>query len=113
MTVFADESALKSQNCIRVRQYSKIAALDERRLLFFGRGNRYWLNELRHPCVGIGWRSSLSVDSNDATVVCRGDGIVATGKSGNRCTLGRFTLIPADRIEELMRQEDGEATDAK
>lgn len=86
--------------------------MNERRLLFFGRGDRYWLNELARPCLGIGWRSSISVLADEASVVCRGDTIVATGRSGSRCTLGRFTKISGERAEELVRQTIGAPIDS-
>ena len=93
--------------CLSILQYSEIRPLDDKHLLFSGKGDRQWVNVLRHRCHDLLHNSALRIRSHSTSHVCSSDRFQVSGVSevpsasqtpqpwgakGSRmtCTIGRF-----------------------
>ncbi len=100
---YSEEGA---RTCLPTSAYRRVEVIDERRLVFFGGGERAWLNDLRRPCNGLRPKDLLSFDLRDGRA-CRLDQIRAvdrydvTSISGPSCALGDFKPIPPGQAEVI------------
>ena len=109
----------EARRCLADREYRNFRALDDRRMLFEGRGDQLWLNTLRSRCPDLQHHSVLVVRSFSARRMCDMDTFQATdwfdwpwyrrwpwrwGSSwgmGMRCTLGTFQPVTESQVAEI------------
>lgn len=112
-----------SKRCLSDSQYRSFHALDDRRILFEGHGDRLWINTLRSRCPDLRYGDILVVRSFSGRQMCDTDSFEVAdwfdwpwyrrwpwhwGSSwgvGMRCTLGKFqpvTEAQVSAIEEVL-----------
>ena len=109
---------VKPLRCLSDVQYRGIRPLDEKHLLFTGKGGKLWVNVLRHRCHDLKHGSVLRVRSHSFSHICSTDrfavddwfqlpwysrwpwqwGASGTGMS---CTLGQFYPVTEAQVEEI------------
>jgi len=99
----------EARNCVSTMAVERTEVLDSSHILFLGRGDRVWINQLKRPCIGLEQAQVLAFDLTNARF-CRFDrfrGVdtlgVRTGPSLGRsnvlagngpiCTLERFEPV--------------------
>lgn len=101
----------ETKRCLSDAEFRSYRALDDRHLLFKGRGDRLWVNTLRGRCPGLQPDSVLIVRKFGGRQFCSLDSFEATewfghGRStGVRCIFGEFqpvTQAQVDEIEEII-----------
>ena len=111
---------VSAQRCLSDSQYRGFRALDDRRILFEGRGDRLWINTLRTRCPDLRNATILRVRSAGlATRTCDGDQFVASDwfswpwyrrwpwqwgspwGTGVICTLGKFQPVSEEQVEAI------------
>ncbi len=109
----------QTKRCLAEREYRNFRALDDRRLLFEGRGETLWLNTLRMRCPDLRHHSVLLVKRTSATRMCDMDTFQAGdwfdwpwyrrwpwhwmsdwGMSA-RCSLGEFQPVTASQVADI------------
>ncbi len=114
----ASEQYAKPERCISTMQYDSMEVLDQRHVLFKGSGDRFWLNELRMPCIGLRRDSTPVIRLRD-TQLCDMDTFQAVddmlgvwNRTSATCSLGQFTPITREQADGI-RQALKEARQAK
>ena len=109
---------VKPQRCLSELQYRGIRPLDEKHVLFSGKGDKQWINVLRHRCVDLRHGSVLRVRSHSFSHICSTDRFAVDDwfdwpwysrapwhwgawSSGMRCTLGMFYPVTEGQVEEI------------
>ena len=87
------------ENCLSPAQYNRVEVLDRQHLLFWGRGDKAWLNRLRSPCVGLRRGATLVLELT-TNRPCNLDSVTAVESSfrfwrrvSATCGLGPFEPI--------------------
>ena len=91
----------RTRRCIPTRNIASTAAIDDRNIVFFMRGDPIYLNFLPDNCVGLAAGVSFSYESGG---LCSGERIrlaPETYMSGNWCNIGDFQRITKDDLEAL------------
>ncbi len=106
------EDPVKSRRCLSVHVYDSVKILDRHRLLFSGIGGKYWLNQLRAPCVGMR-RNDTLVFRLHSSQVCSLDSFSAVNdpwwwfnRTSGLCMLGEFQPVTEHQVrllEEALR----------
>jgi hypothetical protein len=98
-----DEYA-QGERCLSTHQYDSIDVLDNRHVVFKGRGDRLWVNTLRAPCVGLRRRDVLKFEMRGRQL-CNLDDFVAINPSrflgaetSAHCVLGDFAPITEEQV---------------
>lgn len=112
------EAYAESRRCLAPREYRDVEILDDQRIVFEGPGDQYWLNTLRVRCPDLRRGAVLRVQTVSALGrICDMDSFEAGdwfdwpwyqslrwpwyGRSGIRCTLGRFQPVTAAQVEAI------------
>jgi len=92
--------------CLNTGTYHSVEVLDPGHLLFWGRGGRVWLNQLRPACIGLSKDQILKFKMS-GTYLCeldRFEGLDRNGQMGTitaMCGLQRFEEITDDQAKQL------------
>ena len=98
---------VRSDRCIHADTYRTIEVLDTRHLLFLGRKDTVWLNQLRYACLGLRDEGVLVMEMRDRSL-CDMDGFTSVASTSGRssvpgvhCTLGHFEKITEAQANQL------------
>lgn len=96
----------ETEKCVSISRIDTTLALDDYNIVFEMRGNKVYLNRLRHRCSGLGFNDSFTYTTS-GDHLCKGQIItVLDGVGmGASCSLGKFELL------EEVEIEDGEDSD--
>jgi len=92
--------------CLYPRSYESVEILDARHLLFIGRRDMVWLNQLHFDCVGLRKDSVLVFEMQQGSL-CELDRFhgaprfALPGDFSAHCTLGRFEPITGAQADVL------------
>ena len=90
--------------CIQVSWYDSVQIVNDRLLLFKGRGKKVWANELRNRCPGMRKDDILIFDLRGSQV-CSLDWVTATRPewlhAGAKCSLGEFIEFDLEVLEAV------------
>lgn len=93
--------------CLNSGQYNRVEVLDRRNLVFWGPGDRIWLNRLRAECLGLRRNAVLRFDLHSSRV-CNLDSVTAVERSfwfwrrtSASCSLGQFEPISMEQVAAL------------
>lgn len=113
-----------TKRCLADYEYRNFQVLDDRRILFEGRRDRYWINTLRMRCPDLRHAHVLQVKSFSYSRVCDADQFIAADwfywpwyrrwpwhwrsawGAGPACVLGKFQPVSeqqATAIKEVVR----------
>lgn len=103
----ATEYAAEPERCISTYMYDSMEVLDDRHVLFKGRGGKLWLNQLRSRCVGLRQHSIPVIRLRDSQV-CDMDTFQAMDsmlgvwqRTSAHCSLGTFTPITPEQADTV------------
>jgi hypothetical protein len=103
----------KTKRCLGENEYRNHRALDDRRMLFEGRGNKLWINTLKTTCPDLRWRGddALVVRSLTARRICESDNFSVAEwfeRPGHRrwgtsasCAFGEFQPVTKEQVAEI------------
>ena len=109
----------ETKRCLSESEYRSFRALDDRHILFRGRGDRLWINTLRAPCPDLRYGDILIVRQFSATRMCDMDRFEVAewfawpwyrrwpwrwGMDwgvGMHCSLGKFQPVTAAQVDEI------------
>ena len=101
-----DKDYQQRRNCLRMRAIDDVEVLDDELVVFHGRQNKLWLNQLSTRCLGL--REDMLVELRGyAGSICRLDRFIARprfspmGAINAHCRLGSFETIDAVQVEAL------------
>ena len=117
LSLSAGEDA-KPLRCLSDSQYTGFRALDDKHLLFTGRGGKRWVNALRHRCNDLRHGSVLRVRSFSFSRICDTDRFAVDDwfewpwysrwpwqwgawSTGMTCTMGRFYPVTEGQVAEI------------
>ena len=100
-----DENDWAAVRCIRSMDYDRVEVLDSLRVVFHGRGDKRWLNQLRIRCPGLRKRDTLQFEMR-STRLCEMDSFRSIdpsgfGMPGASCSLGSFEPVSPDQVQML------------
>jgi len=103
----------QAERCISTFQYDTMEILDDQHVLFKGRGDRMWLNQLRTRCIGLRPGSTPLIRLRDSQI-CDMDTFQGVdnmlgvwSRTSSTCSLGTFTPITpeqADAVRAALRE---------
>lgn len=107
----------ETKRCLAEREYRTFKALDDKHILFFGRGDKQWINSLRADCPDLRQGEVLAIESFSAMRICDGDTFTVaewfnwnrrlpwqSGRgslSGIPCNFGEFQPVTAEQVAEI------------
>jgi hypothetical protein len=108
----------KPLRCLSETHYRGFRALDEKHMLFTGRGGKQWVNVLRNRCYDLRHGDVLRVGSFSSTRICDTDRFAVDDwfewpwysrwpwhwgawSTGMTCTLGKFYPVNDARLAEI------------
>ena len=109
----------ETKRCLADREYTNYRALDDRRILFYGRGDKLWLNTLHSRCFDLRFGDVLRVRSFSWSRICEMDSFQVVDwfewpwyrrwpwhwrsdwATGDVCTLGKFQPITESQLGEI------------
>lgn len=109
----------ETRRCLSESDYRSFRALDDRHILFRGRGNRLWINTLRAPCPDLRYGDVLIVRQFSTRRMCDMDRFEVAewfawpwyrrwpwrwGMDwgvGMSCSLGKFQPVTAAQVDEI------------
>ena len=100
----SEDEYVQGERCLSTHQYDSIEILDNRHVVFKGRGDRLWVNTLRAPCVGLR-RRDVPMFELRGMQLCNLDDFVAINTSrffgtatSATCVLGDFAPITKEQV---------------
>lgn len=116
-----DDGKSLAQDCLREVDYRSFRALDDRYILFEGRGEKLWINKLRTRCLDLDMRPGtlIAVRSFSSRRICENDSFVVSDwfdapwyrrapwqwgsalDPGVQCVLGEFVPVSEDQLAEI------------
>lgn len=103
----AAEDYVESERCLSTHIYRSVEVLDDRNVLFKGPGDRVWINQLRHRCIGLRRNDTLQFELRDNRV-CDLDSFQAVdtlfrvwSRTSATCTLGKFQPVTPEQVEAI------------
>jgi hypothetical protein len=73
----------QGQRCLARARFGGVEIMDDQRIVFVGRGDQLWLNQLRTPCFGL--RPGMTIEmQGDGVRLCRGHDVYGTDPSALR-----------------------------
>lgn len=109
----------ETKRCLADREYRNFRALDSKRIVFEGRGDKLWINTLRSGCSDLRFGDVLIVRSHSYSRLCDMDRFDVADwfdwpwyrrwpwhwgpswGSGMTCTLGKFQPVTVDQVAEI------------
>jgi hypothetical protein len=106
-TPLAAEDYVESERCLSTYAYRSVEVLDDRNVLFKGPGDRAWINQLRHRCIGLRRNDALQFELRDNRL-CELDSFESVdtlfrvwSRTSATCTLGKFQPVTPEQVEAL------------
>lgn len=101
----SEEGYSDATRCIRAADFRRVEILDSQRLVFYGRGDTRWLNQLPRPCPGLRRRDTLRFDMRGHRL-CQHDGFASVDSFGSgmrsvECYLAPFEPVSPEQVEML------------
>lgn len=100
-----DDAARAAVRCIRSSDYNRVEVLNDQMLLFQGRGDARWLNQLRIRCLGLRKRDVLEFEMRSMRICEMGSfrsiDPSGYGVSSASCSLGAFEPVSPDQVQML------------
>ena len=102
-----------------IAEFRSFHALNDRRILFKGRGDRYWMNTLPHRCADLRHGDILVLRRYGGTRMCARDQFSvadwfdwpwyrrwpwrwgSSWHTGMTCILGEFQPVTEEQVEEI------------
>ena len=101
-----DQDYQQRRNCLRMRAIDDVEVLDDELVVFHGRQNKLWLNQLSTRCLGL--REDMLVELRGyGGSICRLDRFIGRprfspmGAINAQCRLGSFETIDPMQVEAL------------
>ena len=109
----------ETSRCLSGNEFRNWHALDDRRIVFEGLGDKLWINTLLSRCPDLDYADVLRIRSFSSNRICRTDTFYASewfewpwyrrwpwhwGSSwgtGVRCTLGDFQPVTEEQVAEI------------
>ena len=109
----------ETKRCLSETEYRSFRALDDRHILFKGRGDRLWINTLRAPCPDLRYGDVLVVRQFSPRRMCDADTFEVADwfdwpwyrrwpwhwggswGSGMRCHLGKFEPVTQQQVDDI------------
>ena len=109
----------ETKRCLSDAEYRSFRALDDRRILFVGRRDRYWINTLRTRCTDLRYGDVLVVRKFSGSRLCDTDTYEVAEwfdfpwyrrwpwhwgsgwGTGLRCSLGKFQPVTEAQVEAI------------
>jgi len=110
-----EEGYGERKSCLGLWQFSTIDIVSDK-VLLFSKGSSYWLNPLKHQCLGLKRNMVINTLTRGIESLCAGDDVFASfqydlkdglAPSGRpltvraTCTLGEFQSVPASYGQAL------------
>ena len=100
------------KNCLSENDFRSDRPLGKRHLLFEGRRNRQWVNELRGRCPGLDDDSVFIMQPNNAGRLCDKDFFnvidrfdsLARMNTSPMCVLGKFKPVVETQVEAIEKR---------
>lgn len=112
------EEYAEAARCLPTHAYRSVEVLDDQNVLFKGPGDRAWLNQLRHRCIGLRRNDTLRFNLRDNRV-CDLDTFESVDtffrmwtRTSATCSLGRFQPVTPEQVEAI-KAAIQEARDAR
>ena len=109
-TTLGDDAYGETTRCVSRHLVNRTEVLDDKHILFWGRGDRVWLNTLRSRCVGMRPRDTLQLEVRD-NQICNFDMVSTIERFGAgfmpvsaRCGLGDFVEINKEQAQVLVEE---------
>ena len=103
-TPAGDQADVAAVRCIHSWDYDRVEVLDDTHLVFHGRRDERWLNQLRMRCPGLRRRDTLQFEMRSMRL-CEMDGFKSIepgfGASSGYCSLGKFQPISPDQVQMI------------
>ena len=100
-----DSAYVDDVRCLAVGRYRQVDILNDRVLVFRGRGGRAWINLLRRPCPGLRRDMVLAIETRGSRICSRDQfrGMPRIGPEAATgfCSLGTFRPIEADNLDAI------------
>jgi len=108
----------ETKRCLSDTEYRSFRALDDRRILFEGRRNKFWVNTLRSRCSDLRYGDVLVVRQFSSSRMCDTDTFEVaewfdfpwyrrwpwhwgTWGTGLRCSLGKFQPVTEAQVKAI------------
>lgn len=96
-----------AERCLSSHDFRSVEVLDDRHVLFEGRGGRVWLNRLKNRCIGLRRDDTLRFSRHSGRL-CALDSFEAVDEFASRwsrtsgiCSLGEFHPVTREQVEAL------------
>ncbi len=103
------------QRCLNSNQYHHVRVMDERRIVFEGRRNQYWLNILPVQCPGLQRSDTIRIERLSSVSLCKFDTLYPLEwfswpwyrrwpwywNGAPKCTFGAFLPLTPDQVQQL------------
>ena len=100
-----DSAYVDDVRCLAVGRYRQVDILNDRALVFRGRGGRAWINQLPRPCPGLRRDMVLAIETRGSRICSRDQfrGMPRIGPEAATgfCSLGTFRPIEADNLDAI------------
>lgn len=100
-----DEAYVDDVRCLAAGRYRQVDILNDRVLVFRGRGGRAWINLLPRPCRGLRRDMVLAIETRGARICSRDQfrGMPRIGPEAATgfCSLGTFRPVEADNLDAI------------
>ena len=100
-----DSAYVDDVRCLAVGRYRQVDILNDRVLVFRGRGGRAWINLLRRPCPGLRRDMVLAIETRGSRICSRDQfrGMPRLGPEAATgfCSLGTFRPVEADNLDAI------------
>jgi hypothetical protein len=108
-----DEEAYgPTRRCLPEHQFYRTQVLDDQHILFWGRGDKAWLNTLTTKCIGLRPRDTLELELRSGQL-CRLDTVgsidlttLGPFRKSARCALGDFRQMTHEQAKVLTQELD-------
>lgn len=109
----------ETKRCLNDTEYRNFRALDDQRILFYGRRDKYWINTLRNRCPDLRWGDVLVMRRFSGTRMCSMDTFSVADwfdwpwyrrwpwrwgtswNTGMNCMLGEFQPVTEAQVDEI------------
>jgi hypothetical protein len=100
------EKAAKPVTCIMANAIDRKSAVDNKTIVFFLKGDRYYRNDMPAACASLSKGETdlvyhYNTQSAKLTRLCNYDSITVENVPGVGCPLGRFTPISGEEASQL------------
>ncbi len=107
-----EESYGPTRRCLPEHQFYRTQVLDDQHILFWGRGDKVWLNALTTKCIGLRPRDTLELELRSGQL-CRLDTVGSIDltthgpyRKSARCSLGDFRQMTHEQAKVLAQELD-------